>query len=201
MPLSLPADSRTSYSCLKRELLAQADSRSDATVQVFWEHRKPKGRTWREEAASLTKLARRCAASDDSEPIRQIFIMEQLAQQLPESIVRERKPSSLDQLLDLILTYFVFLDETTWEPKEKSTSMKNISKQMTSHAHSGANVSTKTTTSESSNHSGCDAACNSNSYNRDRRNRQAQESHTLVPRHTGTPGRTSRTSSATTASR
>ena len=63
LALSLPADSRTSYSCLKRELLAQADSRSDATVQVIWEHRKPKGRTWREEAASLTKLARRCAAN------------------------------------------------------------------------------------------------------------------------------------------
>ena len=108
VPPSLPADSRTSYSCLKRELLAQADSRSDATVQVFWEHRKPKGRTWREEAASLTKLARRCAASDDSEQIRQIFVMEQLTQQLPKSIVREIKPSSLDQLLDL-------------EPKENFT--------------------------------------------------------------------------------
>ena len=54
---------------------------------------------------------------------------------------------------------------------------------------------------ESSNPSGGDAARNSNNYNRDGRNRQAQESHTMVPRHTGTPGRTSRTSSATTASR
>ena len=48
--------------------------------------------------------------------------------------------------------------------------MKNVSKQMTSHAHSGANVSTKTTTpakTKSSNPSGGDAACNS--YNRDSR--------------------------------
>ena len=168
LALSLP-DSRTSYSCLKRELLAQADSRSDATVlQVFWEHRKPKGRIWREEAASLTKLARRCAVSDNPEQIRQIFVMEQLMQQLPKSIqmynyVRERKPSSLDQLLDLILTYFRahHLDETTWEPKENFTPMKNVSKPMTLHAHSGANVSTKTTTpakTESSNPSGGDPA-------------------------------------------
>ena len=46
--------------------------------------------------------------------------------------------------------------------------MKNVSKQMTSHAHSGANVSTKTTTlakTKSSNPSGGDAARNSNNYN------------------------------------
>lgn len=35
LALSLPADTRTSYSRLKRELLAQADSRADATTQVF----------------------------------------------------------------------------------------------------------------------------------------------------------------------
>ena len=88
--------------------------------------------------------------------------------------VRERKPSSLDQLLDLIMTYFRahHLDESTREPEENFTPMKNVSKQMTSHAHSGANVSTKTTTpakTESSNPSGGDAARNSNNYNRDSR--------------------------------
>ena len=146
LALSLPAESRTSYSILKRELLAQADSRSDATVQVFWEHRKPKGTTWREEAATLTKLARRCATSNDPEQVRQIFVMEQLTQQLPKSIqmyVRERKPSTLDQLLDLVLTYFRahHLDETAWEPKENFTPKK---KQVTLSSHDTSTKATKT---------------------------------------------------------
>ena len=119
------------------------------------------------------------------EQIRQIFVMEQLTQQLPKSIqmyVRERKPSSLDQLLDLILTYFR-------AHHGNFTPMKNVSKQMTSHAHSGANVSTKTTASaktESSNPSGCDAATTTTGRHRNH-----------IPMVPGTPGRTSRTSSAT----
>lgn len=134
LALSLPVATRTSYSQLKRELLAQADSSSDATIQVFWEHRKKKSSTWREEVAELTKLARRCAPSQDPEEVRKIFVMEQLTQQLPRSIqlyVRERKPTSPDQLLEYLTTYFRahHLDETTWESKEHYTTKKTGYKQ------------------------------------------------------------------------
>ena len=43
LALSLPADSRTSYSSLKRELLAQADSRSDTSIQNIENPREPLG--------------------------------------------------------------------------------------------------------------------------------------------------------------
>ena len=147
LALSLPVETRTSYSQLKRELLAQADSRADATIQVFWEHRKKKSNTWREEMAELTKLARRCAPSQDPEEVRKIFVMEQLTQQLPRSIqlyVRERKPTSPDQLLEHLTTYFRahHLDETAWESKESYTSKKT----QPPNQFTNANSSTKTQT-------------------------------------------------------
>ena len=48
-----------------------------------------------EELAELRKLAHRCAPSNDGEAVREIFVMEQMIQQLPRTIqqfVRERKP-------------------------------------------------------------------------------------------------------------
>lgn len=40
LAMSLPAEVQCSYTGLKTELLAQADSRTDDTIQVFWEHKK-----------------------------------------------------------------------------------------------------------------------------------------------------------------
>jgi len=90
LALSLSVEIHTSYSQLKKELLFQADSRADAIIPVFWEHRKKKLSTWK---VKLTKLARRCAPSQNPEEVKKIFVMEQLTQQLPRSIqlyVRER---------------------------------------------------------------------------------------------------------------
>lgn len=171
LAFSLPTDTRTSYSHLKRELLAQADSRADATIQQFWEHRKPKTSTWREEAAVLNKLARRCAPSDDPEQVRQVFVMEQLTQQLPRNIqqyVRDREPSTTNEVLHKILTYFRArgLEEEAWESKEDFTAEKNA-RPMTSPPHGSANSTRTTSTStktESSTPSGSNAARHDNSY-------------------------------------
>ena len=65
----LPAETQSSYSQIKTILLEQADSRSDATIQQFWEHRKVKTDTWQEELAELRKLAQRCAPSNDGEAV------------------------------------------------------------------------------------------------------------------------------------
>jgi len=128
--LSLQSNQQLSYSTLKRVLLAKADTRSAATIQVFWEHRKPKKSTWGEELAELTKLIRRCTPGDDPETIRNTIVMEQLTQQLPRSIqlyVRERKPHDPDELLELISRIHK-LDETDWEPKESYSTKKTAHK-------------------------------------------------------------------------
>ena len=105
----LSAEVQNSYSTIKKILLEQADSRNDATIQQFWEHRKTKTDTWQEELAELRKLAHRCAPSNDGEAVREIFVMEQMIQQLPRTIqqfVRERKPTKPEQALEHIVTYF-----------------------------------------------------------------------------------------------
>jgi len=92
---SLPISTQLNYRSLKQELLAEADSHSEATIKVFWEHKKKAGITWREEVAQLTKLARRCAPGHTPEDVRKVFVMEQVTQQLPRNIqyyVRERSP-------------------------------------------------------------------------------------------------------------
>lgn len=97
-----PAEIQTSYTKIKAILLEQADARHDATIQQFWEHRKPKSDTWQEELAELRKLAHRCAPSDDGESVREIFVVEQLIQQLPKTIqqfVRERNPETPEKTL------------------------------------------------------------------------------------------------------
>lgn len=79
----------------------------------------------------LTKLARRCTPTSSvdihkaKEEIRSVFVMEQLTQQLPKNIqtyIRERRPSSLEDVLSLIQTYFKAhrLDERKWETRNYS---------------------------------------------------------------------------------
>ena len=163
----LSAEIQNSYSMIKKILLEQADSRNDATIQQFWEHRKTKTDTWQEELAELLKLAHRCAPSNDGEAVREIFVMEQMIQQLPRTIqqfVRERKPTKPEQALEHIVTYFRTrgLDEQGWE--------HSGAKQVISPSPGIANLSKSTSTStrtESSTTSGSDARQNKD-------NRQSQ---------------------------
>ena len=126
---------------LKKILIEQADFRNDATIQQFWEHRKTKTDTWQEELAELRKLAQRCSPSDNRETVREIFVIEQMTQQLPKIIqqfVRERKPTSPEQILEHILTYFwtKSLDEQAQVSKETFTAKKSGgAKQVISPSH------------------------------------------------------------------
>ena len=129
LALSLSAAERASYSTMKKHLLAQADAKVDSTIQQFWEHRKPTGVSWRQEAAELVKLARRCTPTKKvnieqaKEEVRAVFVMEQLLQQLPRNIqtyVREKQPDSLEDVLQHIQKYFKAhrIDELKWETRE-----------------------------------------------------------------------------------
>ena len=129
LALSLSAAERANYSALKKHLLAQADAKVDSTIQQFWEHRKSTGVSWRQEAAELVKLARRCTPTKQvnieqaKEEVRAVFVMEQLLQQLPRNIqtyVRERQPDSLEDMLQDIQRYFKAhrIDELKWETRD-----------------------------------------------------------------------------------
>lgn len=130
LALSLPATIRLDYSTMKQELLALVSAQTEQASKLFWERKKQLGNTWREEVAIFTKLLRRCAPGPTAEEVRG-QIVEKLTQMLPKHIqafVRERKPHSPSEAVDIISTYLrahYSLIETEWELKGKEHFKKN----------------------------------------------------------------------------